>query len=417
MNAPAQTVKTHRISIREEKRLWLYLIAQLISLTFTLLQNAALCRWAVEKVGKANSGPVVGLISALGLVLGALLGPIFGHIIDRSNKHRVLLLTSSLGFVQAALLSYLCYINRLTLAGVYQLALFGSLISAADVVIRNAYVRHIVEEHNVHRAVGFFVTLYNFALMLGPGLVDVLLKHFGFAGVFGLNALSFLVLLALVWNIAVPHVSAKNERVMSLSQHLRKGARYVFIEDSQVRTCIILIALMSIFGMTCNSMLSVISANMFKDDRSTFGLLARTLGLGSLVGSVLTIAFSKRWPRTFIVGGLSILGLSQCMLSQLSIVWQGQVALFMVGVGLMMCFSTTQSLIQTLGSKKHELPGTTIGWRNSAFFGGWMLGSYILGHVAKMFGCPQMLLSSGCAMVMVGIIILVVNPDLTVHKE
>src|SRR5579885_3884563 len=115
----------------------LFFVGQGVSLVGTWMQNVAQ-GWLVLEL--TNSPFYVGLVSALGS-LGVLLFTIYaGVVADRTNKHRLVLLTQTLSMLPAFALAALVWTRSVAVWHVAALAAFLGLVNAFDIPARQAFV-------------------------------------------------------------------------------------------------------------------------------------------------------------------------------------------------------------------------------------------------------------------------------------
>jgi predicted MFS family arabinose efflux permease len=324
-------------------------------------------------------------------------------MLDRFDKRTILIVTSALGTLQALALMYLVYMHEVTILEVVVLALLMGIVNAIDGPGRNVIIKEAVEHpHNVRQASKMFTSLYNVAQVLGPGLAGFLILFLGYPGTFFLNGLSFVVLIVALVNMHMVRreLPAQDQTSKSVFAVLVHGARYVYAEPG-VRLGVVMTGAICAFGLFYSSLLSVIARDMFHGGPLTYSYLAMSSGIGSLVGSFAVVNFHERVShKRFVVGGMVILGVSQVVLSLLSLVPAAMCFLFFMGFGFIVSFSSLRSSI--IHITKHELSGIVMGITFSFFYGGMVLGSFAGGYLATIYGCPAVLLAAGAVMVILG---------------
>src|SRR3989475_5740276 len=127
MDEPARGFRFGALSHRNFR---LFFLGQGVSLIGTWMQNVAQ-GWLVLEL--TNSPFYVGLVSALGS-LGVLLLTLYaGVIVDRTNKHRLVILTQSLSMLPAFALAWLVWTRGVAVWQAVAPARFLGLAEAFDI--------------------------------------------------------------------------------------------------------------------------------------------------------------------------------------------------------------------------------------------------------------------------------------------
>src|SRR3989441_2379877 len=114
------------------------------------MQNVAQ-GWLVLEL--TNSPFYVGLVSALGS-LGVLLLTIYGGIVaDRTNKHRLVIITQALSMLPALGLAALVWSRAVAVWQVAALAAFLGVVNAFDIPARQAFIVELVDKEDLMNAI------------------------------------------------------------------------------------------------------------------------------------------------------------------------------------------------------------------------------------------------------------------------
>jgi MFS family permease len=395
-----------RTHVLNETNMRWYFGTQLFSLTGMMLRQSVLSLLIIDLVGVKNAPPLIGFVWALNVLPGAFLGIFAGMIVDHYDKRRILWITAGLGILQGGILAYLTYgnIHNIAIWHIMAVMLFTGVTNSIDGICRNAIVKDaIVNTYNNRMASILFSSLYTFGMILGNGLAGYLVLSIGYSHTFMLNAASFVVLIFGLSQMDFSHVEIKRQTKHVFSGAWAKtktGLTYAFSEKG-IRLCVLLAGGVTIFGFAYNVILSVIAKEMFHGGPKEYSYLAAVAGAGSLVGSILAVVLSEKFPKTFIVGGTLVAGIGQLTFAHTTNIHDAAIVVFFCGLGFMSAFLPLRGAIMHIVRK--DLVGIVLGITFMFFYGGMMMSSIISGYIAKHFGCQSVLTICGSVLVLIAI--------------
>ncbi len=368
----------------------LYFIGQGISLVGTWMQQIAMS-WLVFQL--TQSSLQLSIVLFAGQIPALFLAPVGGVLVDRWNRHRVLLVTQSLAMVQAFLLALLTWTGHIDVWQLILLSLFLGVVNTFDMTTRQAFLSEIVSRRaDLGNAIALNSFMVNGARLLGPTLAGILLAQTSAEVCFLLNGLSYLaVLLAL---LAMRLEGPRRERPTDpLWQGLRDGFRYVR-EFTPIRTLLLLLALASMAGTSYRVLLPEFTVRQLGGDARALAFLTAASGLGALTGAV------------FLASRKSVLGLDRWILLALTLLGLGLLAfvgvadftlalllLFAIGFGMMVEMAASNTLVQTLVAEDKR--GRVMSFYTMAFLGMAPLGSLLTGVLAAWLGLKITFLLNG----------------------
>jgi predicted MFS family arabinose efflux permease len=154
-----------------------------------------------------------------------------------------------------------------------------------------------------------------------------------------------------------------------------------------MKTLLILFSVVGVFGWSYSVLLPAFATDVLKTGAAGYSALLSANGIGALVGALTVASAGQRVNRRFLVfGGLWIFS---AMLLLLAFVHNFYFALGLLGVsgwGMMLFFSTINTMLQTDASDK--MRGRVMGiW--ALIFGGMMpVGGLEAGTLSHLFGVP-----------------------------
>ena len=216
--------------------------------------------------------------------------------------------------------------------------------------------------------------------MIGPAIGGVVMVGLGMAACFGLNSLSFLVVIAVLGLMRVPPPApATRHRILT---ELGSGLRYVRGSRALLGLTALAFATTSL-ALPVRAFLPVFA----DDDVLLLSRMMTTFGAGAVVGA-LVVAWLGRFDHMgrALLQAQIVFGGIVAAFALLPIGGASYVLLFLGGTALLMIFSLTNSLVQL--TVPDELRGRVISIYLVAFRGGMPLGSLVSGAlIARYSAC------------------------------
>src|SRR3954454_10416478 len=145
--APAATPATGGLGFMlralEHRNYRLFFSGQTVSLIGTWMTRIA-TSWLVYRL--TGSALLLGLVGFAGQIPSFLLAPFAGVLVDRWNRHRLLVATQVLAMLQSAALAVLALTGVINIWHVLALSLFQGVINAFDMPARQSFVVEMVEK-------------------------------------------------------------------------------------------------------------------------------------------------------------------------------------------------------------------------------------------------------------------------------
>ena len=130
-----------------------------------------------------------------------MLAPIGGVWADQLDRRMLLIVSNLIAGVQALALGLLVASDQAGLPLVYAMALVLGIISAVQLPAQQAFLGEIVEGHELANAINVNLMMINVARIIGPAIAGFAVAGIGIAACFMLNAVSFLVVIVMLFTI------------------------------------------------------------------------------------------------------------------------------------------------------------------------------------------------------------------------
>ncbi len=383
----------------------LFFSGQSISLVGTWITRIA-TSWLVYRL--TDSALLLGLVGFAGQIPTLLLSPIAGVIVDRRNRHRILIWTQVFSAAQSLALALFAFTGAITVGWVLVLQVLQGIINAFDTPARQAFVVQMVaDKADLPNAIALNSTMVNGSRIIGPSIGGIIIAAVGEGWCFMIDAISYVAVILSLFAMEVSNAKPQPSGE-SVVEELRDGFRYV-AGFAPVRMALILLAIVSAMGMPYTVLMPVIASTILHGGPNTLGFLMTASGLGAVAGAlylasrrsvlglgrVMTIA-----TLTFGVG-LVLFGLVRSL-------WLALVVLPFIGAGFMIEMASTNTILQTITEER--LRGRVMAFYTMAFLGTAPIGSLIAGIAADRIGAPNTIVLGGIACIAGGLWLLVRLP-------
>ena len=376
---PATSLNPFRVLVahRNFRRFW---TGQTLSQIGTWMQSVAQGWLALEL---SDDPLLVGLVAAAGSLPVLFLSLHAGVLADRVSKLRLVTVSQALMLVQATALWWLVASGRVTIGWLVALAGVNGIIQAVDVPARQALVVELVGRDDLLDAIALNSTGFNLARIVGPSIAAVVIAQVGLAWCFGLNALSYLAVLAGLLRVRLPAAEAKRATVGAI-EGLREGLRYVRSTPT-VATLLRLTAVYSVFGLPYLTLMPVFARNVLGLGASGYGTLLSCVGVGAIAGALFLAAVGRRVRRGRLLAFAATA--FAALLIVLSLVRTSELAaavLLLCGLTMILTNAITNGLLQT--TSPDEFRGRVMSVHALLFIGLSPAGAIIGGAVARWLG-------------------------------
>jgi MFS family permease len=360
----------------------LFFIGQLVSLIGTWMQATAQ-GWLVYQL--TGSKVLLGTVAAVGTLPMLLLSLWGGSVADRHPKRTIVFCTQTGMMLTAFVFAALVGSGHIRPWHILVLAALGGVAMAFDIPARQAFVVEMTSREDLMNAISLNSSIFNGARVVGPAVAGFLIAHAGMTWCFLLNGLSFIAVMAGLLMMRLPQFVPPAE-THSTGRHVLEGLAYV-AGHRLVRKLLLLIGVVGVFGWSYAVLLPAYARDILHVGVSRYGGLLSANGCGALLGALTVATYGNRVRlRVMVLGGL---WLFSAMLVLLAVVrWYPLVlvVLAMGGWGMLLFFSTMNTLIQT--NVSHAMRGRVMGiW--ALVFGGMMpLGGIESGFLSHAVGVP-----------------------------
>jgi MFS family permease len=388
----------------------LFFSGQTVSLVGTWITRIA-TSWLVYRL--TGSVFLLGIVGFFGQIPTLVLAPFAGVLVDRWDRHRILLITQFFSMLQSVGLAVLTFAGVITVTHILVLQVAQGIINAFDTPARQAFVVEMVEDRShLSNAIALNSSMVTASRVVGPSVGGVLIAAFGEGWCFTVDAISYLAVIAslLAMRIEERPIRVSETRML---QELRAGFRYV-TRFAPVRDSLLLLALVATMGMPYTVLMPAIAATVLHGGPHTLGFLMTAAGVGALAGAVYLASRTSvlGLGRAIVVATVTF-GVALVAFSFSGILWLSLLLLPFVGGGMMVEMAATNTIVQTIVAD--EMRGRVMAFYAMAFLGTAPLGSLMAGLVAAHIGPMRTIMIGGVACMIGGVIFAFRLPTLRAH--
>ena len=358
----------------------LFFAGQLISLIGTWMQNTAQ-GWLVYQL--TGSKILLGVVAAVGSTPMMLFSTWGGSVADRHSKRQIVLCTQAAMMVFAFVFAGLVWSDRIHTWHIMVLAAMGGFALAFDMPARQAFMVEMTSREDLVNTISLNSSIVNGARVVGPAVAGLLMARVGIAACFFLNGLSFVaVIVGLLLMRLPPFVPPR--RPASAWAHVAEGFSYVW-HHRRMRTLLILFAVVGVFGWSYSVLLPAFARDVLGVGQARYGVLLSANGIGALLGALTVATIGGQFNRRVLVlGGLWFFAAMLLLLAWVQNYYLALLFLALAGWGMLLFFSTTNTLLQTNASD--EMRGRVMGIWTLVFGGTTPLGGLEAGFVSHHLG-------------------------------
>src|SRR6266404_245762 len=373
---------------RDFRLLWL---GQIVSVTGSQMQSVAI-NWHVYLLTKsALALGLVGLFKGAPIILCSLVG---GVVADAVDRKRLMVATQSLMLASAALLTISTIAGLQSVWPIYLLSGIASAATAFDIPARQSLMPMLVPAKDFPNAVSLGLVVFNVATIGGPALAGFLLASHGPAIVYGINAVSFLAVIAALIAMRTGgtlETDGQRRNAVSLDA-LKEGLKFVWRTPIIVQTMTLDFA--ATFFASATLLLPIFAQEVLRVDARGYGFLSAAPAIGSVLTALVMarIGTFRRQGRLVVVS-VAIFGLATAAFGVSRVFWFSLLMLAVTGAADTVSTVLRQTIRQ-LATPNH-LRGRMTSINMVFFMGGPQLGEVEAGVVAFLIGAPLSVVTGG----------------------
>jgi predicted MFS family arabinose efflux permease len=357
----------------------LLLLGALLSATGDFMQNIAQS-WLVWQL--TRSPFLLGVVGFFDTVPRLFFGAFGGALADRFDRRRLLMLTQTLGMVQAFIYWLAVYFEFIAFWHIAALAFFLGAVNTLNQLARQSLVNSLVPREDLFNAIALQSSVFNLSKILGPSMGGILIALVGIANCFLVNAVSFLALIFTLVLMELPPWEAPS-RIKGIWSEIQEGFHYLR-GNRRLFSIVWLSYVVALVGAPYGRFVPMYATNILHVGPTGFGLLMAAPGAGATLSALCLASMGTRrpgilWIYSCVLGFALFLGL---------FAFSHSFVFSLVMLALMgFCFIAFRASANT--AIQSDTPSNLLGRVLSLFFmdrGLWSLGGLLIGASASAIG-------------------------------
>jgi predicted MFS family arabinose efflux permease len=334
-----------------------------------------------------NSKSWLGITAFTSMFVGMAANTPGGILADRYERRRVLMVTQAgLGFVALGLWALWSF-GTATIASIFPFLLLGSVCSGLTSPAWQSLIPSLVRTPDLPAAVRLNSMQFNLARSLGPLLAAVTLKGFGPAGCFLANAITYPIIIAVLWRLPNQRIALASDADFGFRvaiANVREGWQYLLGKHNLMLPPLTSL-INAAFGFGLSGLAPALAKEHFGHPANDNGILLGAFGIGGVLGILGSSLLANRYRRSTLaqVAILTYCFASIAMISTHSFVF-GCLAFAIAGMSNGTVAAALNTALQL--QVKDQFRGRVMGSYSQMFFLGAAFGSLLLGVVADQIG-------------------------------
>lgn len=354
-----------------------YFGGQIVSLSGNWMQMVAEV-WLILSL--TGSGVMVGMTTALQFLPILLFGAWGGLLADRFDKRRLLIVTQAVMALPALALFAIVAAGTVQPWMVLALVFFRGSVNAIDNPTRQSFAIEMVGPERVVNAVSLNSVLIHSARLVGPALAAVAIAIAGVGPCFALNSLTFVAMIVALWRMDPAELQAPPPAVRERGA-VRAGLRYVRRTPALV-VPLALMALVGTFGLNFQVILPLLARFSFGGGASAYAALVAAMGIGSVIGALLTGAHGRTDAR-LIAGSALAFGLLALLAALMPSIALELPVLALLGAAAVTFAAAINSSLQL--AVEPQMRGRVMALYSVVFLGSTPIGGPLAGWLAEAY--------------------------------
>ena len=239
----------------------LFFGGQVVSLVGTWITTTA-TNWLVYRL--TGSALLLGTVAFASQLPSFLLGPFAGIVVDRVDRHRLLVVTQTISMLQSFALAALVFSGHVTIGWLITLGIVQGIVNAFDMPGRQSFLLTMIEnKEDLGNAIALNSSMVNLARLVGPSIAGVIIVAVGEGWCFAIDGVSYVAVIVALLLMRIAPAPVRPARDRHAVSEFVEGLRYAF-GFQPIRAVILLLAVVSLVGVPYSILMPVFATTVFE---------------------------------------------------------------------------------------------------------------------------------------------------------
>lgn len=355
------------------------------------IQNVAIS-WVVYDM--TRSPFMMGAIMFFNTIPLFLVTPFAGVIVDKFNRHKILMSIQVLFALQALLMAVFALSGHLRIWNIMLLGLFLNTIAAIDAPLRQStYIILVDDKKDLGNAISLNSTCFNLARLLGPALAGILLSLVGVGWCFAINFICIFPSIILVAMMRFEDVKSEKIKNETIWEGFKEGLAYAFSSE-QIVTLLSFLGIFAFIALTYPMLMPIYTKEILHGNSVALGDTMSAAGIGALCASMfLASKTTLRGMKYILCAGALLLSIAFIILGFVNNLVAACLVMFCVGFGMVSATIPDNTLLQSVVDDDKR--GRVMGIHTICFLGATSLSNLIAGSIAQFIGISHTMILFG----------------------
>ncbi len=323
-----------------------------------------------------------------------LVTPFAGMIIDKFDRHKLLMMIQVLFALQAFLMALFAMSNHLMLWNIIVLGLFLNIIAAIDAPLRQStYILLVDDKDDLSNALSLNAACFNVARLVGPALAGVLISLVGTAWGFTMNFLCILPCVFLVMMMDFKDKKSDSVKNKSIVEGVKEGIEYAF-HSPEITTLLAFAGVFSFIALTYPLLMPIYTKEVLHSGADTLGWLMSCTGIGALCSSIfLASRTTLKGLKYILCCGAIVLSCGFILMGFINHTLYSSITMFFVGLGFTSAITSDSTLLQSI--LEDDKRGRIMSLYSICFMGATSVSNFIAGSIAEFLGIANTMIIFG----------------------
>jgi MFS family permease len=352
-----------------------YMVGALVSNAGSFMQSVSV-PFVLHDITGSNTWVGAGVFAWMAPSL--LVSPWAGTFSDRFDRRLVLLWSNVVQLVSAIGLFVLAATDAMTPGRILAIVVFGGLGAGFQYSAAQSMASALLPPDQLLEGVRLISVGFTASRTVGPAVAGYVLAQWGAEATFGLNAVSFVVLIVGLLVIHVRPVE-RARRGEPWAAQFRSGLAYV-MKRPALRLVVATALIVSFFGQSMVQLAAGLATDDFGVDGKGFGILQAIYGAGAVAATVLLVVGADRLRRSRVtLVGIALFSIGIAVTIATKHLAVGLIGFLLAGTAHALCGTSLNTSMQAQVDEEYRgralsmfLIALLIGMPFGALAGGWV---------------------------------------------